>query len=111
LSGSRFTRLAVLVFFAVSTQSVSLFEAVEALASLQGEAHHHDSGGCVDPCADGSACGDGCPCMCCPGHGPVAVVQAPGLALLSQPAWDHDTPYRADLNPTQLPESIFHPPR
>jgi len=111
VSWTHLARLAVLVVFTASTQSVPILEAVEALASLHSDAHHHDGSGCVDPCADGSACGDGCTCMCCPGHGPIAVVPAPDLTLAHRPVGERAWPHRDALLPTLLPKGIFHPPR
>ncbi len=103
--------LTFLLAFALGAQFVPVLEGLEARDALQGEAHHHDGGGCHDPCADGSACGDGCPCMCCPGHGPSAVVPVPDLADIRSSDGEPALPYRSSLVPALLSKGIFHPPR
>lgn len=72
---------------------------------------HTEGVPCADPDRDGDACGAGCPCTCCPGHGsaPVFTVERLGGQTLT-------TGYRIGLLPeTSAPRDIhlgiFHPPR
>jgi hypothetical protein len=102
--------LALALTFTAISQSVPLFEAFEARALLLGEAHHHDGGG-EDPCADGSACGDGCPCQCCPGHGPLGIVWAADPGLASQSVHGRPPACPDDLTPAPFLSTIFRPPR
>ncbi|MDO9695564.1 MAG: hypothetical protein Q7W56_12615 [Candidatus Latescibacteria bacterium] len=72
---------------------------------------HTEGVPCADPDRDGDACGAGCPCTCCPGHGsaPVFTVERLGGQILT-------TALRIGLlsdspSPRDIHLGIFHPPR
>ena len=85
--------------------------AVCAPATGHGDGTHTEGVPCADPDRDGDACGTGCPCTCCPGHGsaPVFTVERLGGQILM-------TGFRIGLlsdspAPRDIHLGIFHPPR
>lgn len=76
---------------------------------------HHGGGA---PCPDGDGhgpCDDGCPCLCCPGHG--TVLYPPVSTGLGRPHRESSPVIRCGfgppeaLHPDDITRRIFRPPR
>lgn len=66
---------------------------------------------CPDPGDDGTPCGPDCACACCPGQRVAATFPIASPAIAIPISTEFDVSLRANLHPTTVDRSIFHPPR
>ena len=85
------------------TSVVSDFRAASPAAA------HCDGDQCPESGPDGAPCETGC--ACCPGRVPVSVPLETGIGLGALPVCRHAALPLAELQPDELVQSIFHPPR
>ncbi len=94
--------------FAFATQGSGIGVAAEvASTEIENEAGDHH---CPDRESDGSPCGAGCACMCCPGHAPVAM-KLPRAPVQPQPHCTAFGPVSVTHHQDDVSRRIFQPPR
>ena len=74
-------------------------------------AAHPGGGHCPEPGPDGAPSETGCACVCCPGQIQVSLQHETGIGLGALPVWRHAALPADELQPDDLVQSIFHPPR
>jgi hypothetical protein len=60
---------------------------------------------------DGGPCDPSCPCACCPGHSVVKALSSSGVNLQLPPPQAIEAAGVAELQPAEVIDRIFHPPR
>jgi hypothetical protein len=88
--------------------------AAVAVSDSRTEAPHasHPTGAhCPESRPEGAPSGTGCACACCPGKAPISLPQLPDIVLGALPVCRRPAPPHDELQPDDLVQSIFHPPR
>jgi hypothetical protein len=103
----RSVRLTALVFAVVccSTTVAVVSDSMTdspAIASCDGDQ-------CPESGPDGAPCATGC--ACCPGRGPASMQHEIGVGFGTLPVWRRAALPTDELQPDDLVQSIFHPPR
>jgi hypothetical protein len=102
----RSVRLMALVFAVVcGTATASVVSDFHAGSP----AAHCDGDQCPESGPDGAPCATGC--ACCPGRVPLSLPHEIGLGFGALPVCHQPALPAAELQPDDLVQSIFHPPR
>jgi len=72
-------------------------------------AAHCEGDQCPESGPDGAPCETGC--VCCPGRVPVSMPHEIDVGFGTLPVWRHAALPTDELQPDDLVQSIFHPPR
>ena len=108
---NRLFSAALMGIFAWMVTGPAMAAALESANALpHSSASHADGAPCPDG-GDSGPCDDGCPCLCCPGHGTAA--SAPTPASLEGPlvaSLNHPNTAESDP-PIGIAGCVFRPPR
>jgi hypothetical protein len=108
--GTRYLASLVLALFIAGLFPTTVGEVLHALggdpSAIQANESH-----CPDPGDDGSPCGPDCACTCCPGQRVAVTFPVASAAIAAPISTDFDVSLPANLHPTTVDRSIFHPPR
>lgn len=74
-------------------------------------AAHPAGSQCPDPGSNRAPSATDCACVCCPGRVPVSLPHEIGVKSSVLPVWRHPALPADELQPDDLVQSIFHPPR